>query len=398
MATPQHNVCRKAEPDGGRDHLPPGGRTGPSAAIEITRRPRPRPAPGLRLWSSRRRPAAGIANPSRGALPAAGTVCGIGAATLAIALLLPGAATAEWHDENASLMGTRISVRVWSEDPALGATATRAAIDEMARIERLMSTYREDSRISLVNREAAQRPVPAGEELYGLIERSLELSRLTGGAFDVTFDSAGRHYDFRAGERPDEATLEKSVANIDYRLVELDPETHSVRFAADGVRINLGGIAKGYAVECAAAKIAALGLGHAIVTAGGDSRLLGDRGGEPWTVAVRDPRDRERIAIVLPLVDEAISTSGDYERYFEEDGVRYHHILEPDSGRPARGVYSVSVVGPDAVMTDGLSTAVFVMGVEAGLSLIESLEDYEAAVIDAARQLHYSSGLMPPEG
>lgn len=302
-------------------------------------------------------------------------------------------AVAEWHGTNESLMGTRITVLLWHEDAEAGDAAVRAAIDEIARIERLMSTYMEDSRISAINREAHLAPVPAGDELYGLIERALEVSALTGGRFDITYDSVGRHYDFREGRKPDADTIERELENIDYRFVTLDPETKSVAFAREGVRINLGGIAKGYAVERAVAVLRGRGIEHASVTAGGDTRLLGDRRGRPWVAGIQDPRNEKDIAVVkLPLQDEAMSTSGDYERYYIEDGVRYHHIISPSTGRSASAVQSVTVVGPDATMTDALSTSVFVMGVEEGLALIESIEGFDAIVIDNAREMHYSSG------
>jgi thiamine biosynthesis lipoprotein len=139
------------------------------------------------------------------------------------------------------------------------------------------------------------------------------------------------------------------------------------------------------------------GIEHGIVTAGGDSRLLGDRRGQPWMVGIRDPREDGQVAISVPLEDEAISTSGDYERYFEENGVRYHHILTPSTGVPASGVRSATVFGPDAVFTDALSTSVFVMGVDKGLRLIASLPDYESIVIDADGRIYYSDGLQQPE-
>ncbi|MEO1065580.1 MAG: FAD:protein FMN transferase, partial [Actinomycetota bacterium] len=152
-----------------------------------------------------------------------------------------------------------------------------------------------------------------------------------------------------------------------------DPVGNSVRFLEPGVRINLGGIAKGYVVERGIDLLRRAGVSNAIVTAGGDSRLLGDRRGRPFMVGIRDPRVDGEVAISVPLEDEAISTSGDYERYFEEDGVRYHHIIKPSTGTPAAGVHSATVIGPDAVMTDALSTSVFVMGVDRGLKLIAGL-------------------------
>jgi len=220
---------------------------------------------------------------------------------------------------------------------------------------------------------------------------------LTAGAFDITYESVGQHYDFRQGLRPDEDTLAEELPLIDYRFVHLDPTNGTVSFARKGVRINLGGIAKGYAVERGIAVAQRFGVRHARVTAGGDTRLLGDRGGMPWMIGVQNPRDGSQVAVTIPLVDEAISTSGDYERYFEEDGERFHHIIVPSTGTPAGEVHSTTIIGPDAVITDALSTSVFILGVDRGLRLISTLPDYEGIVIDASGEMFYSSGLQPPE-
>jgi thiamine biosynthesis lipoprotein len=319
---------------------------------------------------------------------------GVTLATLLI-LLAPPVALAEWIADARPMMGTEVSVYLWSDDPEAGRLALDEAFAEADRIDRLMSTYKDRSEISKINREAGSAPVAVGDELFSLVQRAIDISILTRGAFDITFDSVGQHYDFRAQQRPDAATVEAERRFIDYRLVELDKARGTIRFAEEGVRINLGGIAKGYFVERGARILARRGIEHAVVSAGGDSRLLGDRRGRPWLVAIRDPRG-EGNAMHLPLSDEAISTSGDYERYFEVQGVRYHHILEPDSGKPAGGVHSATVIGPDAVITDALSTSVFVMGVDAGLRLIGSLPDYESVVIDAAGSIFYSDGLVPP--
>ena len=202
---------------------------------------------------------------------------------------------------------------------------------------------------------------------------------------------------FREHQRPDDATVKSELEKIDFRYIQLDDATRTVRFAREGVRINLGGIAKGYVVEQGIRILRTKGIENAIVTAGGDSRLLGDRRGRPWMVGIRDPRKDGEVAISVPLQDEAISTSGDYERYFDEDGVRYHHIIHPGSGTPASGVHSATVFGPDAVTTDALSTSVFVMGVDKGLRMIASLADYESIVIDAKGQVFFSDGLQQPD-
>lgn len=312
-------------------------------------------------------------------------------------LLLPGSALlADWVGDARPLMGTEVSVYLWSDDAEGGRQAVEAVFEEAARIDRLMSTYKDDSEISRINRLAATEPVGVGEELFQLIQRSLDISVLTLGAFDITYDSVGQHYDFRSRQKPDAATVESARENIDYRYVQLDKAAGTVVFLKKGVRINLGGIAKGYVVERGIDVLRHLDVQNAIVTAGGDSRLLGDRRGRPWMVGIRDPRHDGQVAISVPLADEAISTSGDYERYFDEDGVRYHHIIQPSTGMPASGVHSATVMGPDAVLTDALSTSVFVMGVDRGLRLVGTLPDYESIVIDAEGQVYYSDGLQQP--
>ena len=311
-------------------------------------------------------------------------------------LLTACTASAEWVGEAIDLMGTRVSVELWHDDDARGRELAGQVLDEFRRIDRQMSTYKADSEISAVNARAAERAMPIGTELYSLIERALELSAASGGAFDITYESVGYLYDFRARERPSEREIADRLNAIDYRHVLLDAELRTVRFATPGVRINLGGIAKGYAVERGAAILRRAGVQHALLTAGGDTRVLGDRRGQPWIVGIRHPRMEDAVVTRLPLVDEAISTSGDYERFFEEDGRRYHHILNPSTGEPVQGVLTTTVIGPDATVTDGLSTTMFVLGAERGLALIESYPQYETIIVEANGNVTYSDGLAPP--
>ena len=310
--------------------------------------------------------------------------------------LLADTAWGGWHSDARPKMGTEVSVYFWHDDEARGQAIVEEIFAEVDRINALMSTYVESSTISDINRRAADEPVFAGDELFQLIRRSLDISVLTRGAFDITYDSVGQHYDFRERRRPDDATVAAEREHIDYRHVKLDQGRATVRFTERGVRINLGGIAKGYVVERGVDILRRHGVEDGVVTAGGDSRLLGDRRGRPWMIGIRDPRHEGEVAISVPLEDEAISTSGDYERYFDEDGTRYHHIIKPSSGRPVEGIHSATVIGPDAVMTDALSTSVFVMGVDDGLKLIGCLPDYEAIVIDAEGEIFYSTGLADP--
>jgi thiamine biosynthesis lipoprotein len=315
---------------------------------------------------------------------------------LAFCLVPP--AAAEWYGRAIDLMGTRVSVEFWHADADAAGDLIEQVLDEYRRIDRAMSTYRPDSELSRVNRQAATGNVVVSAELFGLLETSLALSIESDGAFDISYESVGYLYDFRARRRPDAAAIAAALDAVDYRLILLDPEQQSVRFGSLGMRVNLGGIAKGHAVEQGARILRAAGIEHALLNAGGDTRVIGDRRGQPWIVGIRHPRLEGEFATRLPLIDEAISTSGDYERFFEEDGHRYHHILNPATGEPTETVLSATIIGPDATLTDGLSTAVFVLGAEEGLTLIESYGGYEAIIVEPSGRLLYSSGLGTPDG
>lgn len=303
----------------------------------------------------------------------------------------------EWFSDSQPIMGTNIHVEFWHEDPVAARDALAAVIDEMHRIDELMSPFRESSELSAINRGAGAGPVAVSAELLALLERSAEVSRMTDGAFDITYASAGRFYDYRKGVRPDEAQLTAAVQAIDYRYVQIDREAGTVRFAHPEVYVDLGGIAKGHAVDRGIELLRARGIDQAMIAAGGDSRIIGDRRGQPWTVGVQDPRKSGTMAVLLPLEDTAVSTSGDYERFFERDGVRYHHIIDPSTGDSAREVRSVTILGPEATLTDALSTSVFVLGVRAGLTLIDSLDGIDAIIIDGDGRLHYSRDLLQVE-
>ncbi|MGE0675002.1 MAG: FAD:protein FMN transferase, partial [Methylibium sp.] len=201
------------------------------------------------------------------------------------AVRMPAAAWVQggWMRREEAIMGTSISVELWSEDPSAGNAAMDLVIGEMHRIDRGMSPHKPDSELSRINREAAVRPVPLSEEMFVLLARSLEFSRRSEGAFDITFAGAGRLYDYRERIRPTDAALAQACAAVGHQYLELDAAARSVRFARDGLRIDLGGFAKGHAVDNAAAILARRGFRHAFISAGGDSRVIGDRRGRPWT-------------------------------------------------------------------------------------------------------------------
>jgi thiamine biosynthesis lipoprotein len=315
---------------------------------------------------------------------------------LLLSLICATDANAEWVRREEAIMGTRVYVEAWHDDAAAGARAVDAVIAEMNRINVLMSHYRPDSQLSQINARAAREPVAVDPELFDLIRTSIRFSELTGGAFDITYASVGYLYDYRRHVHPDERAVAAALPGVNYRNLLLDPQAHTVRYAREGMRIDLGGLAKGYACDRGVAILQAHGVRHALVTAGGDTRLLGDRRGRPWTIGIRHPDDRNRVVLSIPLADVGISTSGDYERYFDEDGVRYHHIIDPKTGHSPSGVRSVTIIGPTATQTEGWSKGVFIRGAEEGIRMLEQHPEFDAVVVDRQGKVWYTKGLQPP--
>lgn len=350
-------------------------------------------------------------------------------------LCLP--AWAEWFEYESQIFGTRFSLELWSEDQAIADQVINEVVAEMWRLHHMLSPYEPESELSAVNRLAFSEPVVVSSELFTLLQQSLYYSRLTAGAFDPSFSSIGQYYDYRAGRKPDqsldEEQIEEAKAAIDFRLIRLDKSNKTVAFEHSAMMLDLGGIAKGYAMDRAADILMSGGIRHASVSAGGDMRILGDqliqyskpgqqarpgqsvnasqqaksgqqvrpdespKQGRPWIIGIRNPR-QESTAIRLPLENTAVSTSGDYERFFidEDTGDRIHHILDPETGESAAMLASVTVLGEKGLDTDPLSTAVFVLGAEKGLALINSMPEYDAILIDTSGQVHFSRGLVEP--
>ncbi len=305
-------------------------------------------------------------------------------------------AHAEWYGDKRAIMGTAIGVELWAEDAETAHAAIDAVIAEMRRIDATMSPYIDTSELALINREAALHPVKISAEMMHLLRTSIHYSEISHGAFDITFASVGYLYDYRNHVQPSEAQIAAHLNAIDYRAIALDQSAGTVRFTKPGMRIDLGGIAKGYAVDRGAEILIARGVRHAIVTAGGDSRIVGDRRGRPWMIGIKDPRAENKSAVVLPLADTAISTSGDYERYFMDGERRVHHLLNPKTGKSATGIRSVSVLAPRGIDTDALTKPLFILGVERGMQIIDKVPGVDAIVIDDEGQLFYSKNLAPP--
>ena len=306
-------------------------------------------------------------------------------------------ADAELFRKSTSVMGTALEVTVDAATEG-GAGAVFLSVEqEMKRIENEMSEWQEGSPLSEVNRAAGQRPVKVPKELCNVISAALKVSEISGGAFDITWASMRSLWDFRPGRErvPTPEEVRHRIGLVDYRAVVLDPAESTVFLKNKGMAIGLGAIAKGFAVDKAMEAVLKAGVTNAIIKAGGDIRVQGgiEAGGAGWEVGIQDPRDRARLMARLRLTNASISTSGDYERFFVRDGLLYHHIMDPKTGYPARGARSVTVIGPDTMTTDALSTAIFVLGPEKGLELAEKLAGIEVIIVDSSGAIS-SSGAV----
>jgi thiamine biosynthesis lipoprotein len=287
-------------------------------------------------------------------------------------------------------------VELWADDPVKGNDAIEAVMAELRRIDNLMSHYKPESQLSQINQYANERPVPVDKELFDLIKLSTHYSEITEGAFDITYASVGYLYDYPRHIHPTEEQIREKLPAVNWRNMLLDEAHHTVRFEHPGMRIDLGGIGKGYAVDRGIDVLKARGIDRALVTAGGDSRIIGDRMGRPWLVAIRHPDNPSKVVTRIPLADSAVSTSGDYERYFDEGGVRYHHIIDPRTGHSASKVRSATILAPTATQTDGMSKTAFVLGAEKALEIINRMPEYDAVFVLPDGRVLYSNGLRPP--
>ncbi len=293
-------------------------------------------------------------------------------------------------------MGSRFEITAVHADLAVATRAIERAYSEIDRIEAMISSWRPTSATSEVNRQAGRRPVAVPQELFNLVRRSLKLSELTGGAFDVTFAGVGRLWDFEAEEPrlPDAGEIERALAHVGYRKILLDAAERTIFLDDPEARIGFGAIGKGYAANRAVFVLKENGIRSGVVSAGGDLMAFGrQENGSLWDIGIAHPLHRDHLFARLPLSEQAVVTSGDYESFVTIDGQRYAHILDPRTGFPVAHLRSVTIVCPDAELADGLATAVFVLGPDEGLKLVNALKGIEALLVDAEGELHFSDRL-----
>ncbi len=291
------------------------------------------------------------------------------------------------------MMSTRVEFIVVTEDTQKAKAAIELAIAEMERIIVVMSEWQADSMISQVNQAAGKRPVQISRELFELLSAAQQLSEQTEGKFDITFASAGKLWDFRKATIPTAAQIKTAIARIDYTRLQLDRKNMTAFITHPGTQVGLGGIAKGYAVDRASDILRRQGFNEFSVNAGGDLYAEGQHKDGLWQVGIQNPRDTDELIALLPIANSAVATSGDYERFFIQDGKRYSHIIDPHTGYPANRCQAVTILAPRAFMADAIATGVFVLGVKKGLALVNRLEGVEAVVVDARGEMHVSEGL-----
>lgn len=283
------------------------------------------------------------------------------------------------------LMGSRFDITVVAQDSASANEYIDLAISEISRIEKLISSWDKNSQTSKINRYAGIQPVKVDVELFNLIERAMAISKLTDGAFDISYASMDRIWKFDGSitEMPAKAEINQSIKKVGYDNIILDRENSTVFLQVEGMKIGFGAIGKGYAADMAKKLLISNGAVAGIINASGDMNTWGKQpDGSEWKVAITNPLDKTKSYGMLPITDGAVVTSGNYEKYVSIGGKRYSHIIDPRTGYPSSGIISVTVFAAKAELADALATSVFVMGQEVGLDRINQLPQVECIIID----------------
>jgi len=297
--------------------------------------------------------------------------------------------------ETRFLMGTLFDITVSHPDVEKAREAIDKAFDEIQRIERLTSNFSPKSEVTKINQNAGKQAYPVSKELYILLQKSIQYSQLANGTFDITIGAIQEFWKFEdeKGRIPAPKTIMNLLPLVDFRNVSLE-ENHQVRLKKKGMKLDLGAVAKGYAVDRGIDILKKHNIENAILNGGGDLKSIGEKSpGVPWKIGLRHPRKPSDIIASLDGKNNAIATSGDYQKYFVKDGIRYHHILDPKTGKQAEGLQSVTIIAKEAMLADAMATAVFVMGAEQGMKFVESQSLLEGVIITADGKKRVSNNL-----
>ena len=294
-------------------------------------------------------------------------------------------AAQEPYKRTLKLMGSRFDITVVANDSIQANKYIDTAVAEISRIEKLISSWDDNSQTSEINRNAGAKPLKVDKELFNLIERAIGISKLTDGAFDISYASMDRIWQFDGSMTvmPSEKEIKSSVEKIGYQNIVLDKKNSTVFLKLEGMKIGFGAIGKGYAADKAKTLLISKGVPSGIINASGDMNTWGKKpNNEDWKVAITNPMNKNKVFALLPITNGAVVTSGNYEKYVNFNGKRYTHIIDPRTGYPSTGIISVTVFAPKAELADALATSVFVMGKEAGLDRINQLPKIECIIID----------------
>jgi len=305
--------------------------------------------------------------------------------------------TKEIYKRALRLMGNRFELSVVSHDASLAEAQISSGIEEISRIEKLLTTFSEDSQTNEVNRNAGIKPVVVDTEVFNLVERSIKISNLTQGAFDITYGSIDKslwNFDVNMKQLPDAETARKSVQLINYRNVIMNVDDCTIFLKEKGMRIGFGGIGKGYAAERAKMVMKQQGVASGVVNASGDLTAWGVQpNGEKWTVGIVNPDASHEIFSYINVSDMAVATSGNYEKYIIIDGKKYSHTINPRTGLPVTGIKSVTIITANAEVADAMTTPVMIMGIRTGLDMINQLKNIEAIIIDDHNKIYTSNNI-----
>ncbi|MGB5419792.1 FAD:protein FMN transferase [Algibacter sp.] len=302
----------------------------------------------------------------------------------------------EVYQRTLKLMGSRFDISVVSNSKEKGDEFIDFAVQEITRIEKLISSWDPNSQTSLINKNAGIKPVVVDEELFNLIERAIKISQLTSGAFDISYASMDKvwKFDGTMTEMPSEASIKNSISKVGYKNIILDKNNFSVFLKLKGMKIGFGAIGKGYAADKAKSLLQEKDVESGIINASGDLNAWGKQpDGKDWMVAIVNPLNKEKVFSWLPIHNSAVVTSGNYEKYVELNGILYSHIIDPRTGYPSTGILSVSIFTTSAEFADALATSVFVMGVDVGLDFINQLKGVECVIVDKNNKLHTSKNI-----
>lgn len=295
------------------------------------------------------------------------------------------------------LMGSRFDITVVAQNEEIGYINIEEAIAEITRIEKLISSWDPDSETSLINKNAGIRPVKVSDELFKLIERAKVVSEITDGAFDISYASMDEVWKFDGSmtHPPTPAQIKRSIARVGYKKIILNSEQGTVFLRDLGMKIGFGGIGKGYAADRTKELLISKQVKAGIINASGDLTTWGTKAsGEKWLIGIANPLSKEKIFSWVPLVESSVATSGNYEKFVSFNGVKYSHIIDPRTGYPSTGITSVSIFSKCAEFCDALATAVFIMGRDSGLALIDQLPGTEVIIVDRNNKIYKSSGIL----